>query len=230
MIPIKDNIPNDRFPFVTVGLIVANVVLYLLAIGHGGSFFGGPTQHELVKYGAVPHALTHNQARLGIPAWETVFTSMFIHASFIQLVGNLLFLWLLGNTVENATGPARFIAFYLVGGVAALALQVAISPDATHPTVGAAGAIAAVVAGYMVLYPRGKVLTVVLIPFLFTVLEVPAVIMLALWFAEQAVFAAVGLTTPGSTGSVAYLAHVGGLAFGALAIRAVATKRKAIAA
>ena len=230
MIPIKDNIPTDRFPLVTVGLIVANVVVYLVAIGHGGSFFGGPTQHELVKYGAVPHALTHNQARYGIPAWETVFTSMFIHASLIQLAGNLLFLWLFGNTVEDSMGSVKFIAFYLVGGVAALALPVAISPNAMDPPVGAAGAIAAVVAGYMVLYPRGRVETLVLIPLLSTVAEVPALIMLAVWFAEQAVFAAVGLTTPGSTGGVAYVAHVGGLVFGALTIRVLATRRQAIVA
>jgi membrane associated rhomboid family serine protease len=229
LIPIKDNIPTDRFPFVTLGLIIANVVVYVLAIGHGGSFFSGPTQHELVKYGAVPHALTHNQARYGIPAWETVFTSMFVHASFVQLIGNLLFLWLFGNNVEYSMGPARFIVFYLVGGVAALALLVAIGPKATDPTVGAAGAIAAVISGYIVLYPRGKVLTLVLIPFLSTVIEVPVLIMLVLWFAEQAVFAAVGLTTPGSNGGAAYLAHVGGLAFGALAIRAAANRRNAVA-
>ncbi len=230
MIPIKDNILTDRFPLVTVALIVANVIVYLVAISHGGSFFAGPNEHELVKYGAVPYALTHGQARYGIPAWETVFTSMFMHASLIQLAGNMLFLWIFGNTVEDRMGAAKFIAFYLVAGIAALALQVILGPNDTAPTVGAAGAIAAVVAGYIVLYPGGKVLTLVLIPFLFTVIEVPVLVMLGLWIAMQAAFAAVGLTTPGATGGVAYVAHVGGLAFGALTVRVLATRREALAA
>jgi membrane associated rhomboid family serine protease len=230
LIPFKDNIPTDRAAVVTLSLILANVVIYLLAIGHGGSFIGGPSDHELIKYGAVPNALTHNQMRYGIPAWETVFTSMFMHASLLHLAGNMLFLWIFGNSVEDSMGALRFLAFYLVGGVAALALQVAIDPTSQDPTVGAAGAIAAVLGGYFVLYPRARVVTLVLIIFFFTVIELPVVIMLGVWLVEQAVFAAVGLTTPGSGGGVAYFAYIGGLAFGALAIRALAPHRKAITA
>ena len=247
MIPIKDNIPTDRFPFVTLALIVANLVVYFLAIRHGGSIISGPDMHEEVKYGAIPYALTHSgahcalvhmiqgaaiQCRHGavpntIPTWETIFSSMFMHASILHILGNMLFLWIFGNNVEAAMGPLKFIAFYLVGGIAALALQVAIGPNSPVPTLGASGAIAAVLGGYIVLYPRARVLTLVIIIFFFTVIELPAMLVLVIWFAEQAVFAAVKLTNPaGGGGGVAYFAHVGGFIFGLLVIRLVATKRK----
>jgi membrane associated rhomboid family serine protease len=242
MIPIKDNIPTERFPFVTVGLILANVIVYLLAIGHGGSLISGPDAQELVQYGATPYALTHPGVHCGLigsgqlgcgrqvsglPSWETALTSMFMHASILHIAGNMLFLWIFGNNVEDSMGPIRFLAFYVLGGVAALALQVAVGPNTVAPTVGASGAIAAVLGGYIVLYPRARVLTLVLIIFFFGVIELPALVMLGIWFAEQAAFGAAGLTSPANAGGgVAYLAHVGGFAFGLLAIRLVATHRK----
>jgi membrane associated rhomboid family serine protease len=225
LIPIKDNIPTDRFPVVTVCLILANAVVYVVAISHGGSLFSGPDAHELVKYGVSPYQITHPTGR----TWETVFTSMFMHASIVHIAGNMLFLWIFGNNVEDSMGRPRFLAFYIVGGLAALALQVAVQPHSMAPTVGASGAIAAVIGGYVVLYPRARVLTLVLIILFFTVIEVPALVMLGLWFAEQAVFGAVGLTDPtGGGGGVAYVAHIGGFVFGLLAIRPLATRRKAI--
>jgi membrane associated rhomboid family serine protease len=247
VIPIKDNIPTDRFPFVTLTLIVVNFVAYYLAIRHGGSFVSGPDTQEVVKYGAIPLTVTHPgwhcgvvpvgaQSAIGcihhslpgtLPAWETIFTAMFMHASLLHIGGNMLFLWIFGNNVEEAMGPVKYLLFYLVGGVAALALQVAISPDSTAPTLGASGAIAAVLGGYIVLYPRAKVLTLVIIILFFTVIELPAWVMIGIWFAEQAVFAAVNLTNPaGGGGGVAYFAHVGGFIFGLLTVRLLATRRK----
>jgi membrane associated rhomboid family serine protease len=141
----------------------------------------------------------------------------------------MLFLWIFGNNVEDSMGPVKFIIFYLLGGIAALALQVAINPNSAVPTIGASGAIAAVLGGYIVLYPRARVLTLVFIILFVTVIELPAVVMLGIWFAQQALFGAVGLTNPtGGGGGVAYFAHVGGFAFGALAIKALATKRKQV--
>ena len=225
MIPIKDNIPTDRFPLVTFCLILANVVVYVLAVAHGGSLFSGPDAHELVKYGVSPYQVTHPTGR----TWETVFTAMFMHASILHIAGNMLFLWIFGNNVEDSMGRVRFLAFYVVGGLVALALQVAVEPHSVAPTVGASGAIAAVLGGYVVLYPRARVLTLVLIILFFTVIEIPAMVMLGLWFAMQAVFGAVGLTDPtGGGGGVAYFAHVGGFVFGLLAIRALATRRKSV--
>jgi membrane associated rhomboid family serine protease len=138
----------------------------------------------------------------------------------------MLFLWIFGNNVEDAMGPIRFLIFYLLGGVAALALQVAVAPNTVAPTLGASGAIAAVLGGYIVLYPRARVLILVLIIFFFGVIELPALVMLGIWFAQQAAFGAAGLTSLGNTGGVAYFAHVGGFAFGLLTIRLVATHRK----
>ncbi len=242
MIPIKDNIPTDRFPLVTVALIVANVIVYLLSIRHGGSLISGPDAQELVKYGATPYALTHSGVHCGLvspselgcgrgvsglPAWETVFTAMFMHASILHIAGNMLFLWIFGNNVEDSMGPIRFLIFYLLGGVAALALQVAIGPNTVAPTVGASGAIAAVLGGYIVLYPRARVLSLMFLIFFFGVFELPALVMLGIWFVQQAVFGAVGLTSPTNAGGgVAYFAHVGGFAFGLLTIRLWAKRRK----
>jgi membrane associated rhomboid family serine protease len=254
VIPIKDNIPTDRFPVVTALLILANIVVYLLAVSHGGSLWSGPDSAVVVKFGAIPYALTHPgmhcgivptlsggaiacQGQLGvvgtpsntIPTWETVFTSMFMHASFLHIAGNMLFLWIFGNNVEDSMGPVRFIAFYLIGGICALALQVAISPNATVPTVGASGAIAAVLGGYIVLYPRARILTLVIIIFFVTVIELPAVVMLILWFAAQAAFAAANLTHPtGGAGGVAYFAHIGGFVFGAASIKLLARRRHVV--
>jgi membrane associated rhomboid family serine protease len=141
----------------------------------------------------------------------------------------MIFLWIFGNNVEDSMGSVKYFFFYIVGGIAALALQVAISPNSTTPTLGASGAIAAVLGGYIVLYPRARVLTLVLIIFFFTVIELPALVMLGIWFAEQAVFAAAGLTTAtGTGGGVAYFAHIGGFVFGALTIKVLATRRRQI--
>ena len=259
MFPIKDNIPTDRFPFVTVVLIAINVVAYLLAIRHGGSLFSGPDTQEVVKYGAIPYALTHpgvhcaevapvanpqaaemlcNSQQLAangippentLPAWQTVFTSMFMHGSILHIGGNMLFLWIFGNNVEDSMGPVKFAIFYVLGGIAALALQVAINPDSTAPTIGASGAIAAVLGGYILIYPRARVLALVFIILFFTVIELPAVVMLGIWFLQQALFAAVGLTNPtGGGGGVAYFAHIGGFVFGLATIKLLATNVKQI--
>ena len=244
MFPIKDNIPADRFPVVTVGLILANVVVYLLAIRHGGSLISGPSTAEVVHYGAIPTALTHclthqeliTQTEIAcvnsggtIPVWQTVFTAMFMHASILHIGGNMLFLWIFGNNVEDAMGPVKYLLFYIGGGLAALALQVAVGPNSAAPTLGASGAIAAVLGGYIVLYPRARVLTVVFIILFFTVIELPAFVMLGIWFAEQAVFGAANLTNPtGGGGGVAYFAHVGGFVFGLVTVRLLARRRKPV--
>jgi membrane associated rhomboid family serine protease len=249
VIPLKDNIPTDRFPFVTVALILANVIVYILAIRHGGSLISGPDTQEVVKYGAIPFGLTHPGDHCGIvntaagqaigctsrplpntiPTWETIFTAMFMHASILHIGGNMLFLWIFGNNVEDAMGPVKYLAFYILGGIAALALQVAIDPSSPTPTLGASGAIAAVLGGYILLYPRARVLTLVFIILFFTVIELPALVVLGIWFAEQAVFAAANLTNPaGGGGGVAYFAHVGGFIFGLITVRLLATRRKQV--
>lgn len=249
MFPIKDNIPLSRLPLVTVVLVAINVVVYLLEVLHGGSFFGGPSASVAVHYGAIPYELTHAGSHcdlvtvpsvegaaqtvacqgmrsvLGSPpsqpaTWVTVFTSMFLHGSFLHIFGNMLFLVIFGPNVEDATGRVRYLAFYLLGGIVALGAQVLIGPDSTTPTLGASGAIAAVLGGYLLLYPRARVVTLVLIVFFATIIELPAVLLLGFWFLEQLWFGAAGLASPvGSEGGVAYFAHIGGFLFGLLTVR-----------
>jgi membrane associated rhomboid family serine protease len=249
MFPLRDNIPLARFPVVTVALVAINIVVYLLSIRHGGSFFGGPSNEVTVRYGAIPYELTHPgehcelltvnapqgavstvvcQGQPGVhgapaaqpPTWATVFTSMFMHGGFLHIFGNMLFLAIFGPTLEDAIGRLRFPVFYLLGGVVALAAQVLVDPSSTAPTVGASGAIAAVLGGYILLYPRARVLTLVFIIFFVTIVEVPALWLLGFWFLTQLLFGAAGLTSPvGGVEGVAYFAHVGGFLFGLLAIR-----------
>jgi membrane associated rhomboid family serine protease len=177
-------------------------------VGHGGSLISGPDAHEMSRYGLIANA----------PTAKTAFTGMFLNGSIVQLAGNLLFLWLFGNNVEDAMGPIRFLAFYVAGGLVATAVQLGLDPDSMIPVVGAAGAVAAVIGGSVMLYPRARVLTLVLIIFLFGVVEVPALLMLGLWLVLQGVF---------GNGVAAYLGQLGAIVAGALAIRLLATRRKA---
>ena len=240
MFPIKDNIPTDRFPVVTLALIVVNVVVFFFWQQPSG--FSGVDDVKVVEYGAIPYELTHPGQHCAIagaqlvcgelptddpPTWTTVFASMFMHGGILHLAGNMLFLWIFGNNIEDAMGHVKFVLFYLLGGIAALAGQVLFDPNAAIPTIGASGAVAAVLGGYILLYPRARVLTLIFIVFFVTIIEIPAVIMLGLWFVQQAFFAARDLSDPlGGGGGVAYWAHVGGFVFGLVAIRLLATRRK----
>jgi membrane associated rhomboid family serine protease len=161
--------------------------------------------------------------------WLTLFTSMFMHGGFLHIVGNMLFLWIFGNNVEDSMGRSRFVAYYLLGGLAALAGQIVIDPNSTAPTIGASGAVAAVLGGYILLYPHARVLTVVFIIFFFTLVELPALFMLGFWFLQQIYFGAAQLSDPlGGGGGVAYWAHIGGFAFGLVLIKAFARRVKAV--
>jgi rhomboid family protein len=245
--PLRDNLPTDRTPVVTIAFIVVNVFVYLFLQPKTGIDLNGNSleQADLFHYGAIPYELTHpgqhcdviaqgSRVACGtgepttIPTALTLLTSMFTHAGLLHLGGNMLFLWIFGNNVEDAMGPVRFVVFYLLGGVAAVALQTAINPDAVVPTLGASGAIAGVLGGYLVTYPRARVLTLIFLVVFFTFIELPAVLFLFIWFAQQAIFGAIGLTNPtGDGGGVAYFAHVGGFAFGLLAVRLFAHRRSA---
>lgn len=240
MFPLKDNIPTERFPLVTVVLIVVNTLVYFL--WQKGGILSAPHDANVIDYGWIPYEISHHGQQCiaqgpniacgdvsGQPSVVvTALTSMFLHGSVLHLAGNMLFLWIFGNNVEDAMGSVKFIVFYVLGGLAALALQTVVDPDSAVPTIGASGAIAAVLGGYILLYPRARVLTAVIIILFFTVIEIPAMWFLLIWFGEQLLLGALGLTTPGSSGGgVAYFAHVGGFAFGLLAIKTFATRRRA---
>jgi len=235
MLPLRDNIPTTRTAYVTYGLIVVNVLVYFFW-QRGGLSLGDPTnlhyQCQLAEWAAVPKEITHGASDALPPQcgtddanpYLTIFTAMFMHGGLLHLGGNMLFLWIFGNNVEEAMGPVKYLLFYLLGGVAALALQIVFDPSSTIPTLGASGAIAAVLGGYIVLFPRAKVITVIFIVFFFTILELPAMLVLGIWFLEQALFAARGIGSSG--GGVAYFAHVGGFVFGLLAVRALANRKR----
>ena len=249
MFPLKDNIPTDRFPVVTVALIALNVIAYFFW-QKGGLSLGDPSSQEyfdtLVRYAAVPYEITNPGvqcapvtgeaftcskdfgARFDLPpTWLTVFTSMFMHGGLLHLGGNMLFLWIFGNNVEDSMGPVKFLAFYILGGLAATAGQTLVGTSSAVPNIGASGAVAGVLGGYLVLFPRARVVTVVFIIFFFTILELPAMIFLVIWFGEQALFGYLGLTNPGgSGGGVAYFAHIGGFVFGLAAIKLFASERR----
>ena len=241
MIPIKDDIPTRRFPMLTLGIIVICCVVYFL-FEHGLWDLGQTGNERVLEYGAIPYEITHPgkscaealgqvvcEGQPGVtgtapdqaPWWVTLFTSMFMHASLIHLAGNMLFLWIFGNNIEDSMGAARFIGFYLLGGLAAIGAQTLVDPNAAVPTVGASGAIAAVLGGYALLYPRARVITVVFIIIFFTIIELPALVVLGFWILLQVWLGAsqFGPEAAGGGGGVAYFAHIGGFLFGLLTIK-----------
>jgi membrane associated rhomboid family serine protease len=251
LFPLRDNIPTEHFPIVTVLIIVANCIVYFflqdgfLGLPDGGA--GG--NWSVVDYALIPYEVTNPgdmceavanggivcEGQPGVTGvaepqpsvWVTVFTSMFMHGSLLHIGGNMLFLWIFGNNVEDAMGPIRFIAFYLLGGLAADAAQILVDTDSTVPTLGASGAVAAVLGGYLLLFPRARVVTFVFIIFFFTILELPAILFLGIWILQQALFAYFDLVQPtGDGGGVAYFAHIGGFALGLLTVRLIAKEER----
>jgi len=205
MIPLRDVIPSRSTPYITITIIALNAVAWLfeLSLPHD-------TLNEfLTVYGVVP-------AYFSAP---TLITSMFLHGSWSHVLGNMWYLWIFGDNVEDRVGHGRFILFYLLCGIAAAAGQVAVDPSSTLPTIGASGAIAGVMGAYFVLYPHSRVLT--LIPWIFLqIVELPAIVLLGFWFVMQLFSAGtIAMTTSSRGGGVAFAAHVGGFLFGVLAIK-----------
>ncbi len=229
MFPLRDNIPTEHFPVVTVLLILANAFVYLFLQGglwslpDGGAGGDWPVQ----LYAAIPCEFTSQCVAQGPPSTiVTAFTSMFMHGSLLHIGGNMLFLWIFGNNVEDSMGPVKFLVFYVLAGLAADAAQIAIDPSSQIPTLGASGAVAGVLGGYLLLFPRAKVVTIVFIIFFFTILELPAILFLVIWIGQQFLFAYFDLIGPSEGGGVAYFAHIGGFVFGLLLIRVFASDKR----
>jgi membrane associated rhomboid family serine protease len=246
LLPIKDDIPTRRFPVLTVAIIAICCAVYFL-FEQGLWGLGATGNERVLEFGAIPYEITHPgkacgeaagqivcEGQAGVagtapdqaPWWVTLFTSMFMHGSLLHLGGNMLFLWIFGNNIEDSMGELRFVAFYLLGGLVALGAQVLVEPSAAVPTVGASGAIAAVLGGYAVLYPRARVITVVFIVIFFTIIELPALLVLGFWILLQLFLGAseLGSQTAGGEGGVAYFAHIGGFVFGLIAIKLFADR------
>lgn len=211
MIPLKDDTPSALKPFVTLSLIVACCGVFLwqrsldLAAG----------RRAVAALGAIPAVLL-TDARLPadlqwIPRYGSLFTSMFLHGGWLHLLGNMLYLWIYGDNVEDALGHARYLTFYFLCGVAAVVAQALSDPHSAYPLIGASGAISGVLGAYLLLFPRAKVLTLVVLPFFFTTLRLPAMLLLLLWFAVQLMSE---LAARGGGSSVAFRAHIGGFLAG----------------
>jgi membrane associated rhomboid family serine protease len=217
VIPLRDANPVRRVPIVTIGLIVACVAVFAYELGTQST--GGDSALEAMfrRYGLVPAnltaALSGHRADLGRELL-TIPTSMFLHGGWLHLIGNMLYLWIFGNNIEDRLGRLRFLVFYLVGGFAAAATQVLIAPHSAVPVIGASGAIAAVLGAYLVLFPRARVLSLVFLGFFYQLLEVPALIVLGLWFVLQLIDGLASLGVESSAGGVALFEHIGGFILG----------------
>ena len=217
MIPLRDANPVRRTPWVTLALIGACLVVFLIELGVAGGPGGEAALERLfAEWGAVPSRISAALAGTGDPwlALRGVIGSLFLHAGWTHLLGNMLFLWIFGNNVEDRLGRPAFLAFYLAGGAIAAVAQVLIDPTSTVPLVGASGAIAATLGAYIVLYPGARITTLIFLGILVQLVEVPALVILGFWFVLQLVSGAAGLGAASAQGGVAFFAHIGGFVAG----------------
>jgi len=192
-----------HFPIVTLSIILLNFVVFLVELARGDAF--------VTKWALIPQEISSGHHLI------TIFTAMFMHASWSHIIGNMIFLWAFAPVIEDAMGPGRYAAFYLLGGVAASLGQVAVSPHSTIPNLGASGAIAAVMGAFLVTFPRDQIRSILVIFFFVTVTYISAVVLIGVWFIYQLLN--VGTVAAAQTGGVAYVAHVSGLVFGAVFAR-----------
>src|ERR687887_80959 len=227
MLPLRDNVPTRSFPLVTVALIVANALVWIWEVT------GTTVNYDVAHYAYYP--CTVQGPCIDLPRdhpswWDGTFTSMFMHGSWIHIGGNMLFLWIFGNNVEDAMGRVRFLLWYIVAGLAAAALQTWVTLHfsgalgASIPNVGASGAIAGVLGAYFVLLPQARVLTAFFFILIFF-REIPAVLFLGVWILFQLWDGGWAIVHPEQGGGVAFFAHVGGFAFGLLTVMLVAKRR-----
>jgi len=211
MFPISDDNPRRSTPVVNYCLIGICVLVFLWQFSLGPE--GG--QQAVMSLGMIPARLFGYGElpadMIVVPAWATIFTSMFMHGGWMHLGGNMLFLWIFGDNIEDNMGPVRYLAFYLVTGVAAAMTQAFLNPDSQIPMVGASGAISGVLGAYLLLHPWATVRTVIFLGIFITMVHVPALIVLGFWFVGQLISAA--MTPPGQPG-VAFAAHIGGFVAG----------------
>jgi rhomboid family protein len=228
--PLRDNVPTKSFPVVTIALIVANVLVWFWELSKPG------VDVHVFRDGFYPCSVSgpceiaapfHIHV---LPWYEGVFTGMFMHASWQHIGFNMLFLWIFGNNIEDALGRVRFLAWYLLAGVAAFAAQTVVTlwfgttQDASIPNIGASGAIAGVLGAYFVLLPRARVLTLIFFG-LILIRELPAIWFLGIWIALQLWTGTLSLVQPSAGGGTAFFAHIGGFVFGAATILLVARSR-----
>ena len=211
MIPLKDDNPTVSFPLVTISLIVINIVVFFYEISLGPQF-----APFLNTYGAKPLHIMSMSSPPGYPSPHfTIFSSMFLHGGFFHVAGNMLYLWIFGNNIEDSMGHFKFIIFYFISGIIAVYIFAFVNPDSIIPMVGASGAVSGVLGAYLVLFPRAKVHTLIPLGFYMQVIKVPAVFVLGLWIFVQIIN---GMVSGGQGGGVAWFAHIGGFLAGVVLV------------
>jgi membrane associated rhomboid family serine protease len=211
-IPLRDitRKPVHR-PVITIAIIVANVIVFGLELANGDPF--------VQQWSVVPANIMAGQH------WITILTSMFMHGGWMHIIGNMVFFWAFGPEIEDAMGPFRYTVFYLLGGLVATLAQILAAPSSTIPSLGASGAIAAVMGAFIITYPRDEIRTLLFFGFFVTVTVIPAALLIGLWFLVQ-LFSQVGSVASVQAGGVAYMAHVGGFTFGAITARLFEDRRR----
>ena len=210
MIPIGDDIPNRTFPFVTIALIVINVAVFLYEL----TLTGG-AQAFIGTHGVIPKDVMAALTRLDLNGLSDNFmSSLFIHSGWLHLAGNMLYLWIFGNNVEDKLGHIKYLGFYAVAGVAAMSVHVLSMPGSADPAIGASGAIAGVLGAYLVMFPRARVFIVIPLFVFFPVVAIRAVYVLSFWFLQQLISGAGAIVEPASAAGVAWWAHIGGFGAG----------------
>jgi membrane associated rhomboid family serine protease len=219
MIPLRDANPLRRTPVVTLAIIAACIIVFVYELSLMADGGDAALARFVTEWGVVPAELVDALRSGAFVSQEvgTLITSQFLHGSIVHIGGNMLFLWIFGNNVEDTFGQLRFLAFYLIGGIVAALAQVAIDPGSTVPTIGASGAIAATLGAYLVLFPGARVTTAIFLVFFYQLIEVPAVVVLVFWFVIQLFsgIGSLGVSDAASSGGVAFFAHIGGFVFGA---------------
>ncbi|NOZ13016.1 MAG: rhomboid family intramembrane serine protease [Acidobacteria bacterium] len=222
--PYRDDNPAETVPYVTIGLIVLNTLIFIIMYAGGAGVY----RFSVINYGLIPAELTHFQnmyPSVAIPPALSLITSLFIHGGFLHLAGNMWFLWIFGDNVEDRLGHFRYFIFYILAGIFASLLHVAFFPDSVIPVIGASGAISGVLGAYAVFYPHARIRTFIFIFFFFTTIMVPAAVFIGIWIFFQAISGILSLGTAGG-GGVAWFAHLGGFLFGIYALRFFTGKKR----
>jgi len=217
MIPLKDENPSRRFPVVTVTLIAINMVVFFYEVS-----LGGRVEQLVYRMGVIPY----NVVNVGFPAYPTLFTSMFLHGGWEHVLGNMLYLWIFGDNVEDFLGKIRFIIFYLVCGLVASFAHILTQASSQIPTIGASGAISGVLGGYILLYPRARVITLIPLGYFIRLVRLPAVAVLGMWILIQLLSGFASLPGAGTRGGVAFFAHIGGFVGGLVLVRLFGGRRQ----
>ena len=221
MIPLHDKNPTEITPFFTIGLILINVAVFVYQIS-----LGEHGQRLVVEFGAIPWELTHfsnHPDSVVVPPALSILSSMFLHGGFMHIGGNMLYLWIFGNNIEDAMGHGRFIAFYLICGLIAAAGHVFSGPNSLVPMIGASGAISGVLGAYLILYPHARVTTLIILGWFIRLTEIPAIVLLGFWFLLQLVNS---MMTSTEGGGVAWYAHIGGFLAGMILVSFFKRRRK----